>query len=178
MSARPVARFDLVTHDDRTVSDRDFRERFLLVYFGFTHCRVVCPRTLTTLSRALDLLGSDAGAITALYVSTDPERDTPEVMRAYLAAGHPRFTGLPGTHEQVEAATAAFRVFAERREDPLDPDGYSVPHTGIAYLMDPNGAYVTHFMDGTGAEQIVDRIAAEISRAVSDLTGSPAGHRP
>jgi protein SCO1/2 len=165
VSPQPVARFELVTHDERPVSDADFRGRFLLVYFGFTHCRVVCPRTLTTLSRALDLLGSEAEAITALYVSTDPERDTPSVMREYLAAGHPRFTGLTGTPEQVESAKGAFRVFAERRDDPLEPDGYSVPHTGIAYLMAPDGSYVTHFMDGTGAERIAAHIAAEMAGA-------------
>jgi protein SCO1 len=159
-----VARFELLTHDERPVSDADFRGRFLLVYFGFTHCRVVCPRTLTTLTRALDVLSEGAEAITALYVSTDPERDTPSVMRDYLAAGHPRFTGLTGTPEQVESAKAAFRVFAERRAEPLDPDGYSVPHTGIAYLMGPDGSYITHFLDGTGAEQIATHIAAEIAQ--------------
>ena len=165
MSPQPTARFDLVDHHQQPVSDADFRGQLLLVYFGFTHCRVVCPRTLTTLTRALDLLGPHADRITALYVSTDPDRDTPAVMRSYLAAGHPRFTGLTGTAQQVESAKAAFRVFAERRDDPLDPDGYSVPHTGIAYLMAPDGSYVTHFMDGTGADRIAAHIAAEIAGA-------------
>jgi protein SCO1 len=167
VSPQPVARFELVNHHEQPVSDADFRGRFLLVYFGFTHCRVVCPRALTTLSQALDLLGEGSEAITALYVSTDPERDTPSVMRDYLAAGHPRFTGLTGTHEQVESAKASFRVFAERRADPLDPDGYSVPHTGIAYLMAPDGSYLTHFMDGTAPEQIAERILANLSQVES-----------
>ena len=169
MSPQPTARFDLVDHHQQPVSDADFRGQLLLVYFGFTHCRVVCPRTLTTLTRALDLLGPHADRITALYVSTDPDRDTPAVMRSYLAAGHPRFTGLTGTAQQVESAKAAFRVFAERRDDPLDPDGYSVPHTGIAYLMAPDGSYLTPFMDGTTPEQIAERILAHLGQV-----GSPS----
>jgi protein SCO1/2 len=90
-------------------------------------------------------------------------------MRSYLAAGHPRFTGLTGTAQQVESAKAAFRVFAERRDDPLDPDGYSVPHTGIAYLMAPDGTYLTHFLDGTTPEQFAERIHAQLGRV-----GSPS----
>ena len=157
VSSAPVARFNLIDQSGRPVSAADFSGSFLLVYFGFTHCRVVCPRSLAKLSRALDQLGAAASQLTALYITVDPERDTPEVMRAYLEA-YPRFTGLTGDQGQIDAAKNAFRVFAERRADAEDPDGYVVPHSAISYLMAPDGSYCDHFTEAVGEQKIVDRI--------------------
>src|SRR5580700_5801408 len=115
----PVApSFTLVDHDGRPVTEADFRGRFLLVYFGFTHCRVVCPRALARLSDTLSVLGDVAGRIQPLYITVDPVRDTPAMMKTYLEPRYPRFTGLTGTHEQIDAAKCTFRVFAERAADP------------------------------------------------------------
>ncbi len=158
------ARFSLVDHHDHAVTEGDFLGRHLLAYFGFTHCRVVCPRALGTLSAALDRLGPQADALAPVYISVDPARDTPEVMRAYLEGRYPRFTGLTGTQDQVAAAKRAFHVFAERRDDPADPDGYAVPHTAIAYLIGPDGRYRTHFPDGAGEEAIASRLAAALGQ--------------
>lgn len=157
VSGAPVARFSLIDHSGRHVSAADFSGSFLLVYFGFTHCRVVCPRSLAKLSRALGQLGAAASQLTALYITVDPERDTPEVMRAYLEA-YPRFTGLTGDQGQIDAAKNAFRVFAERRADAEDSDGYGVPHSAISYLMAPDGSYCDHFTDAVGEQKIIDRI--------------------
>ncbi len=154
--------FELTNHHGKPVRNCDYRGRFLLVYFGFTHCRVVCPRALAKLSSTLDRLGRPANQIEALYITVDPARDTPEVMKAYLDAQFPRFTGLTGSTEQIEAAKRAFRVFAERKADDEDPDGYSVPHTAIAYLMGPDGSYRDHFLDGLNEEAIASRIVGHI----------------
>ena len=140
----------------------------MLAYFGFTHCRVVCPRALSKLSGVLDQLGPRADNIAALYITTDPDRDTPEVMRDYLSDEYPRFTGLTGSTSAIDAAKATFRVFATRKDDPEDPDGYAVPHSAIAYFMAPNGDYVAHFADTVDAETITKRINAAIdAEAVS-----------
>ena len=93
----PIApSFALVDHDGRPVTEGDFRGQFLLVYFGFTHCRVVCPRTLTRLCGAIEDLGAEAHFVQPLYITVDPERDTPEVMRAFLQNRFPAFLGLTG----------------------------------------------------------------------------------
>ena len=137
----------LTDHHGHDVTDSDYRGRFLLVYFGFTHCRDVCPRALARLSEALSLLHKLADRIQPLYVTVDPTRDTPAVMKAYLETQYPRFTGLTGTPEQVDAAKSTFRVFARRGNDPDDPAGYAVPHSALSYLVDPDGRYIAHFSD-------------------------------
>ena len=156
------ARFSLVDHHHRPVTEGDFLGRHMLAYFGFTHCRVLCPRALATLSAALGRLGPRADDIAPVYISVDPARDTPEVMRAYLEDRHPRFTGLTGTADQVADAKRAFRVFAERKDDPAEPDGYSVPHTAIAYLIGPDGRYRTHFAADTGENAIAAKLAGSL----------------
>lgn len=159
VSATISGRFSLVDHHGRAVSQQSYGDRYMLVYFGFTHCRVVCPRALTKLSSMLDTLGERADRIVALYITVDPERDTPAVMKAYLEASHPRFTGLTGTTNQIAAARASFRVFAERKADMHDPDGYAVPHTSIAYLLAPSGQCLAHFTDSLDAERIAHKVS-------------------
>ena len=164
VSAAPVAQFSLIDHDGNAVTEADFAGSFLLVYFGFTHCKVVCPRSLTKLSGALDALGDEAKTITALYVTVDPARDTPEVMRAYLSARYPRFTGLSGSQDAIDLAKKAFRVFAERKSDADAPGGYVVPHSAIAYLMAPDGRYLDHLTDSLEQNEVAARISAAIRR--------------
>ena len=162
MKTAPVARFSLTDHHGRQVTERNFAGSYLLVYFGFTHCKVVCPRSLGKLSRVLERLGEQAREVTALYVTVDPARDTPEVMRAYLERNHPRFLGLTGSDEQIAAAKSAFRVFAEFTGDDEAPDGYVVPHSAIAYLMSPDGKLLDHFIDALDEEEVAGRMAAAL----------------
>jgi protein SCO1/2 len=156
VSAPTDVAFSLVDHHGAPVDAGSWPDRWLLVQFGFTSCRVVCPRALSMLGTALDALDADLAArVQPLYVSVDPERDTPEVMRAFLTASYPRFTGLTGTPEQVEAAKRTFRVFARRRPDAEDPDGYAVPHTAFTYLVDPHGHLTRHWPDTADASSVV-----------------------
>jgi len=164
----PVGKFALTDHFGKPVTEKDFVGRFLLIYFGFTHCRVVCPRTLTKLTGALDRLGETAASIAPVFVSVDPQRDTPQVMKNYLEAHYPRFLGLTGEATEIEEAKKAFRVFAERRADPDDPDGYAVPHTAIAYLMGPDGGYRDHFPDVLDADAVAQRLSAAVTRPTSN----------
>jgi protein SCO1/2 len=149
--------FHLIDHDGREVSNQTFRGRYALLFFGFTHCRMVCPRALTKLSAVLEMLGSFAERIQPLYVTVDPERDTPEVMRAFLKS-YPRFTGLTGARDQIDHAKKVFRVFAQRTHDATDKDGYAVPHTAITYVLDPEGNFVCHFNDALSSEEISTRM--------------------
>ena len=152
--------FQLIDHHSVRVTDETYRGRFVLIFFGFTHCRVVCPRALAKLSAVLERLGPLANHLRALYITVDPERDTPEVMRAFLENAYPRFTGLTGTRTEIDAAKRAFRVFAERRPDPQEPDGYVIPHTAISYLLDPTGQYAAHFTDALDETEVADRLRA------------------
>ncbi|HKY82502.1 MAG TPA: SCO family protein [Sphingobium sp.] len=159
VSGAPTARFALIDHHGKPADAATFSGFYLLVYFGFTHCKVVCPRSLAKLSAVLESLGDLAEKIRPLYITVDPARDTPEVMRAYLETAHPRFTGLTGSQEQIDLAKKAFRVFAERRSDTESPGGYVVPHSAIAYLMAPDGGYLDHFTDSLEQPEIVRRIS-------------------
>ena len=150
--------FALTDHHGRDVTDADYRGRFMLIYFGFTHCRAVCPRALARLSEALAALGEFADRIQPLYITVDPVRDTPAVMKAYLQDRYPRFTGLTGTRDQTDRAKRTFRVFAERAADPEDPSGYAMPHSALTYLVGPDGKYVTHFSDTIDQNTLVGRL--------------------
>ncbi len=151
-------RFSLTDHHGRPVTENTYRDKFLLVYFGFTHCRAVCPASLNRTSEVLNLLGANSERVQALYISVDPERDTPQVMKTYLEEKYPRILGLTGTMEQVGAAKKVFHVFAKAKPDEEDPDGYVVPHTAFLFLIGPDGNYLTHFPDHLAADTVASRI--------------------
>lgn len=159
--------FALIDDHGRAVSDRSYLGRHLLVSFGFSHCKTICPRSLERTSAALEQLGARAAGIQALYITVDPERDTPAVLRAFLAERYPRFTGLTGDPQALQAARAKYRVFAQRAADPDDPDGYAVPHTAFTFLMGPDGRYLRHFDVTAGAD--------EMAHALADLIGAGSG---
>ncbi len=163
-------RYSLTDHNGRDVTEDDFRGRYQLIFFGFTHCRMVCPRALSKLTEVLDGLGELADQIQPLYISVDPERDTPDVMRAFLEQDYPKFLGLTGSQEASEAARTDFRVFTGRGDDPEDPEGYAVPHTALTYLLDPAARYLTHFPDVVEADRMSDRLKELVT------TGAPALH--
>jgi protein SCO1 len=155
--------FNLIDHDGRPVSRATYAGNFVLLFFGFTNCRVVCPRALARTTAALHMLGDLANRIQPLYVSVDPERDTPEVMKAFLADRFPRFIGLTGEREQIDAMKKAFRVYAQKAVAPDEPDGYVVPHTALTYLLDTRGDYLAHFPDAIEASVLAERIRAVIA---------------
>lgn len=168
MAGIGIPTFTLVDHFGQSVTEASFPGKALLVYFGFTHCRVVCPRSLGRLASVIDRLPASVQAqIAPLYITVDPERDTPERMRNYLTESYPRFTGLTGTSEQIDAAKKAFKVFAQRKEDPEDPDGYAVPHSAISYLIGADGAYANHWVDTKTDEYILNDLTKHFSCQVS-----------
>lgn len=164
MNMEPRGNFSLVDHHGRAVTEQTYVGDWMLIFFGFTHCRAVCPRALARLSGVLDSVDEAvARQIQPLYITVDPDRDTPDVMRRFLADRFPRFTGLTGPPDKIDEAKASFGVFARRRADPEDPDGYAVPHTAMAYLLDRQGRYVTHWSDAVSTERIMADLAAHVS---------------
>jgi len=155
------AAFHLTDHNGRDVDAGSFRGSFMLVFFGFTHCRVVCPRALTKLSATLDALGETAVRVAALYITVDPDRDTPQVMRDYLRA-YPSILGLTGSRAQIDDAKRNFRVFARRSPASPDDGGYDVPHTAITYLLDPEGRLVAHFNDAIELSDLIQRLVCHL----------------
>ncbi|MGV2106040.1 SCO family protein [Agrobacterium vitis] len=150
--------FSLTDHNGHAVTEASYRGSFMLIYFGFTHCRKVCPRSLACMSAALDTLGETRHMVVPLYITVDPERDTPERMKAFVEANFPRFTGLTGSREAIDSAKASFRVFSRKGLDPEDAEGYAMPHTAFAYLLGPDGKYLTHFMDTVDDLQMANRL--------------------
>src|ERR1035437_3364158 len=111
--------FSLTDQDGRRVTEKDYSHLYKLVFFGYTFCPGTCPMALTKLSRSLERLGKDADQIVILFITTDPERDKPDVMKKYLAKfSSRRIVGLTGTREEIEATEKKFRIFAEKVEDP------------------------------------------------------------
>ena len=135
--------FRLTDHNGRTVTDQDLKGRPFLVFFGFTHCPDVCPTTLFEVSEILRALGKDGERVRALFVTVDPERDTPEKLKDYLSSFDPRLIGATGDDVAVKAIERAYRVYAKRV--PLDGGGYTMDHTAIVYLMDKDGRFVAPF---------------------------------
>ena len=134
--------FALENGDGKTVSDQTLRGRPFLVYFGYTHCPDVCPTELAHISDILNKMGNKA--IPALFITVDPERDTPKVMQDYVSSFNPAIVGLSGSPQSVAATEKTFRVFARKGEKQPDGD-YSMDHSSVVYLMDKNGAFVEAF---------------------------------
>jgi protein SCO1/2 len=166
MSGPVRGRFALTDHHGQSVTEKSYRGRWMLVLFGFTHCQVVCPRALSKYSAVLDDLDPASAKVQPLYVTVDPERDSPEVMGAFLEHTYPRFTGLTGQPPAIAAAMDSFSVFTRRRADAADPDGYAVVHTAMAFVFDPVGEYLTHFSDAAPASTILARMRKLLSDAV------------
>lgn len=158
----PGGPFTLVDGHGRVVTDRDFRGQWMLVYFGYTYCPDVCPTGLQVISHALGLLSPEKAARTRpLFITVDPQRDTPGVVEAYARAFHPGMVGLTGTEQQVADVATAYRVYYRRAPDSgRSQDDYLVDHSALAFLMGPDGRYVTWFAHGVSAEDM----AAELDR--------------
>ena len=135
--------FHLEDQSGKPFTDQDLKGRPFLVFFGFTHCPDICPTTLFDMSQVLRQLGPDADRTGAVFITVDPERDTPAVMKDYLSSFDPHLRGLTGDQASVDAAIKAYRVYAKKV--PLKDGDYTMDHTAMVYLMDKNGQFVAPF---------------------------------
>ena len=150
--------FRLVDGEGRTVTERDLAGVPFLVFFGFTHCPDICPTKLFQISEVFRALGPKAGGTKALFITVDPERDTPGVMKSYVASFDPRIVGLTGDRAGIDSVIRAYRAYA--RKVPLDGGDYTMEHTALVYLMDKAGRFVGSF----NVEREPAEAAAELAR--------------
>ena len=155
--------FSLTDHTGRKVTDKDFLGKYMLVFFGYTYCPDVCPTELQVMSAALDSLGTKADAIQPIFISIDPARDTPEVLKQYVANFHPRLVGLTGSPGEIASVAKAYRVYYSKVEGSSGPDNYLMDHSTIIYLMDRQGKFLKHFTYSTDAAALAKAIEAAIS---------------
>src|SRR6516162_5072874 len=142
----------------QTITDQDLKGHPFLVFFGFTHCPDVCPTTLFEVSEILRALGPDADRTRALFITVDPERDTPAAIKDYLSSFDPHLSGLTGDPAAIVAVAKAYRVYFKKV--PLDGGGYTMDHTAIVYLMDKAGRFVSPF----NLKRTTDAAAADLRR--------------
>lgn len=152
--------FRLVAGDGTTVTDQDFRGKYLLVYFGYTICPDVCPTTLQSVVTALDRLGDKADRLQPLLITVDPTRDTPPVMAQYTAAFSPRLIGLSGSQEQIATVEREYRIYTAFHPDGA---GYAVDHSSALFLMGPDGQFIARLK----AEASAPEIASDLVRRLS-----------
>jgi protein SCO1/2 len=154
--------FSLTDGSGKRVTDKDFRGKHMLVFFGFTSCPDICPAGLQLISAALQNLGDKADRVTPIFISVDPERDTPERLKDYVKNFDARMAGLTGTPEEIEAVAKAYKVFYRKVPNEASPGDYGMDHTSIIYLMDPRGEYVAHFTPTTTVDQMTQRLEKEL----------------
>lgn len=154
--------FSLVDQDGRPVTDRSWPDHWLLVYFGFTFCPDICPTELGAMTAAIDRIDPAGGKIQPIFISIDPDRDTPAQLKSYVALFHPRLVGLTGTAEAVDAAARAYRVYYAKSGDTTGSD-YTVDHSSFLYLVAPDGTVVDAFPQGWTPDQIGTAIEARIA---------------
>jgi protein SCO1 len=155
--------FTLEDGNGKPVSDRDFRGKYMLVYFGYTFCPDVCPTTLNEVADALDHLGTKADRLQPIFITVDPKRDTPAVMKQYTTAFTPRLLGLTGTPEQIAKVAQEYRVYyAEHRTGP-GPDDYTMDHSSVLYLMGPDGQFIAPIR----ADEAGPQMATDLGKLIS-----------
>jgi len=155
--------FHLVDDQGRAVTDASYRGRWMLVYFGYTTCPDVCPTELQTMVAALDKLGPEAASVVPLFVTVDPERDTPSVLAGYVKLFDPRVVGLTGTPEQIAEAARAYRVYYAKAT-PKGSSTYLMDHSSFVYLMDPQGRFSALFGQGSSADDLASGIQERLSQ--------------
>jgi len=152
--------FTLVDQNGSTRRPEDFRGTLMLIYFGYTYCPDVCPTELQTMSEALERLGDKAASVQPIFITVDPERDTPEQMKSYAENFDPRLVALTGSAAQIAEAAKAYKVFYEKAKQA--DGGYAMDHSSIVFLMGRDGQYLAHFGPGTNAAAMADAIAKRL----------------
>jgi len=157
--------FRLTDQTGKTVTERDFRGRYMLIYFGYSFCPDVCPTTLGVMAEALQKLGSDSSRVVPIFITIDPERDTPKVLADYMKAFGPQFVGLTGSPAAIKEVEKEYSVYAVKR--PLDPSkgnagGYGMDHSSVLYLMGPNGKLVSFYDEAISPDDLAKDLRQKI----------------
>ncbi|HUW50862.1 MAG TPA: SCO family protein [Sulfuricella sp.] len=166
-------RYLLMDTRGRAVTDQDFPGHFQIITFGYTFCPDICPTTLAEMSLVMEKLGKQADLLQPIFVTVDPERDTPDVLRKYTAFFNPRIIGLTGSPDLIRRVADHFRVRYEKHWEPgAEKDKYSVDHSAGMYLLGSDGHFLAKFSYATPPQEIADRIRALMKEY--NLQPSPA----
>ena len=148
--------FRLVDQNGKTVTDADLKGKWSLIYFGYTHCPDACPTALNDIAVALDELGPKRAAVRPVFITVDPERDTPEVLKAYVTAFDAPILALTGTPEEGARAAKGYRIYYAKH--PEAGGDYSMDHSSVIYVMDPQGRFTASFTQENSPEEIAERL--------------------
>ena len=147
--------FQLTNAQGKTVTNQDFPGKWQLIFFGFTHCPDICPTALDKMALILEGLGQKSHKLQGIFITLDPERDTPSIAGEYASTFYPTLLGLSGSSNDIQKTAAAFRVYYSRVEQMDLPDGYGIDHSGYFYLVNPQGVFDRIFRWNDPAEDIL-----------------------
>jgi cytochrome oxidase Cu insertion factor (SCO1/SenC/PrrC family) len=153
--------FELTDQTGHRRTDADFRGKLVVLYFGYTYCPDVCPTELQSISLALDRLGAAAEAVQPLFITVDPERDTPARLADFVPSFHPRLIGLTGSLAEIRKTAVAYKTFFAK-SNAATPGNYSVDHTGFIYLVGKDGRYLGFLPPGLAPDAIADAIRTRL----------------
>lgn len=157
--------FHLTDQNGNPVSSRTYQGRYMLIYFGYTFCPDVCPATMGVMAGAMGKLGDRARDVVPIFITVDPARDTPAVLKQYVAAFGPRFVGLTGDQASITQVEKEFHVYARKATAPpgSSEGAYGVDHSNVIYLMGPDGKLVSHYDNPLSPDQLAASIRQHIS---------------
>jgi protein SCO1 len=150
--------FTLMASDGTTVTDRTYRGKWLLVFFGYASCPDICPTTLFEIATALQKLGPDAAKLQPIFITVDPQRDTPQVLEDYTRSFDQRIVGLTGSRDQIAAAAQEYGAYHVRRQTGLADEDYVIAHSSYIYLMNPLGQFVQGVDAGTSGDRLAEML--------------------
>ena len=156
--------FSLVDQAGARVTEKNFRGKYMLVFFGYTYCPDVCPTELQVMMAAVESLGAEGNKIQPIFITVDPERDTPAVMKAYVGNFGPRLSGLTGSAAEIAAVAKAYRVYFAKAGK-AETEDYLMDHSSIIYLMGPDGQFVKHFTYTTDAPKLAQALKEAITNS-------------
>ena len=160
--------FELIDHTGMRRTDADFHGKLALIYFGYTYCPDICPTDLLAMTSLLDLLGDAGRVVQPLFITVDPERDTPAHLADYVPLFHHRLIGLTGEASAVREVARAYKVHYAKVVLPGSPD-YAMDHSAFIYLVGPDGRYLGFFPPGTSAERMAAIIRPHLSGLLAHL---------
>lgn len=156
------AAFELTDHNGLIRTERDFSGQWLLIFFGFANCPDICPTTLAEVAAVMEGLGTDAEKVQPIFISIDPERDTPAALSEFVPLFNEDIIGLTGTPTQIAETSESFPIFFERIEEASAPDGYTMGHTSHLFLLDPQAGFADSWAYSTPAEEILIDLKARL----------------
>ncbi len=150
--------FELIDSNNKIVKDTDFQGKMMLVFFGFTYCPEICPMGLNTMS----LVAEDINNIAYIFITVDPERDTPEQLKDYMESYHTSINALTGSKEKIDEVVEIYKVYSKKRTDIEEVESYTMDHSAYIYLMDKEGRYIQHFRHNDSPDKIIAAIRGHL----------------